>query len=189
MLHKVNDNTVEDLTQTTFVQWATTETLREVKDLGMTIHKDQLRGLIVDVLKEVDLYSEDAVELLMLTAAVESDLGSAIEQYGNGPALGIFQMEIDTCRDIENNWLRFKDDHFQWRVKTFDNHGDLAINLKGNIPFQIVRARLHYLRKPDPLPNHRDVEAMARYWKKHYNTVYGKGTVTKAIESYGEYVS
>lgn len=178
----------ENASYNTKVQHQILLNTKEAKEIGMTIHKDQLRGLIVDVLKEVDLHSEDAVELLMLTAAVESELGTAIQQYGNGPALGIFQMELDTCQDIENNWLRFKDDHFQWRVKTFDNQGDLAINLKGNIPFQIVRARLHYLRKPDALPHHSDVKGMAEYWKKHYNTIHGKGTVDKAIESYEEYV-
>lgn len=58
--------------------------------------KKQLRELVTHVLKKYDLYSADAVELLMLTAATESNLGCYIKQVGGGPALGIFQCEPNT---------------------------------------------------------------------------------------------
>ena len=53
----------------------------------------QLKELIERVLRKVNLYSDAAVDLLMLTAAQESACGKYIRQLGNGPALGIFQME------------------------------------------------------------------------------------------------
>ena len=156
----------------------------------MSINKHQLRTLIREVLKEVDLYSESAEELLMLTAAVESELGSYIEQVGTTKGgKGIFQLEMATCKDIYNNWLRFKDDHFIWRVSMYDGTGDLETNLKGNLPFQIVRARLHYMRVREALPDAHDIEGLAHYWKQFFNTHKGKGTIEKALEAYEVYVS
>lgn len=154
------------------------------------INKEQLRKLIKEVLTEIDLYSESAEELLMLTAAVESELGFYIEQIGTTKGgKGVWQMEMATCKDIYNNYLKFKDDHFLRRVGVYDGTGDLETNLKGNIPFQITRVRLHYLRKSEPLPHHTDIKGLARYWKSHYNSYKGKGTVEKAIEAYNVYVA
>lgn len=156
----------------------------------MSINKDQLRQLIKDVLTEVNLYSKSAEELLMLTAAVESNLGYYVEQVGTSKGgKGIFQMEIPTCQDIDNNFLKFKDEEFQRQVSVYDSKGDLDTELKGNLPFQIVRARVHYLRVSSPLPPHDNVIALAKYWKDHYNTRLGKGTVEKAVESYEVYVA
>jgi len=41
--------------------------------------------------------------------------------------------------------------------------------------------RLCYYRKPDPLPETGDVEAQGAFWKKHYNTQLGQGTVPKYV--------
>ena len=155
------------------------------KEAGVSINKEQLRQLIKEVLTEVNLYSKSAEELLMLTAAVESELGYYIEQVGTTKGgKGIFQMEIPTCQDIYNNFLRFKDEEFQRQVSVYDSNGDLDTELKGNLPFQIVRARLQYFRHSEPLPHHEDVLAMAKYHKKYYNTVKGKSEVSKSIEKY-----
>jgi len=72
------------------------------------MNKDHLRELISRVLEQLDLYSRDAVELLMLTAAAESNLGEYLRQVGRGPALGIFQMEPSTETDIWYNYLRYR---------------------------------------------------------------------------------
>jgi hypothetical protein len=36
-------------------------------------------------------------------------------------------------------------------------------------------------RKPDPLPEAGDVEGQGAFWKKHYNTPLGAGTVPKYV--------
>ena len=73
----------------------------------MGINKDQFRDLIRRTLKDITLYSEDAVDLLMMTAAAESNLGEYLRQI-NGPALGAFQMEPGTHDDIWKNYLNPK---------------------------------------------------------------------------------
>ena len=48
--------------------------------------------------------------------------------------------------------------------------------------------RVHYLRVRESLPQSSDINALAQYWKVHYNTIHGKGTVQKAIDAYAKYV-
>lgn len=151
----------------------------------MTINKDQLRQLIAETLKNADLYSDDAVELLMGTSAQESHLGSYIHQI-NGPALGIFQMEPATAHDIWTNYLKYKPG-LVGVVKTVmtGNPNELAWNLK----YAILMARIHYLRVKAGLPDSSNVHAMALYWKQYYNTPLGRGTAEEFAKNYARYAA
>lgn len=153
------------------------------------IDKDQFAQLIHDVLISIDssVYSPDAVYLLLGTAAQESRLGTYINQI-NGPALGVFQMEPTTEQDIWTNFLQYRP-HLRNMVAkaTGVKHPDPG-HLRGNLIYQIAMARLHYFRVPEPLPAGNDILAMARYWKEHYNTHLGRGTVEEFQGNYTRYV-
>jgi len=150
--------------------------------------KHQLRDLITRVLKEADLYSKDAVELLMLTAATESNLGQYIRQAGGGPALGIFQMEPKSEGDIWINYLSYRPELGKKISGLFPSGGTFEVEeMEFNLGYQITMARIHYLRVPKPLPKADDVEGMANYWKNYFNTSSGKGTVEKAMKAYKKY--
>ncbi len=157
----------------------------EVHRVATMIDKNQLRDLIGRVLKEADLYSDSAVELLMLTAAVESKLGTYIKQV-RGPALGIFQMEPATHDDIWNNFIDYKKD-LGPRLSDIANSEEDYASLEWNLAYSVLMTRIHYLRVPSKLPPADDVVAMANYWKTTYNTYLGKGTVEKAIKAYNSY--
>lgn len=147
---------------------------------------DQLRDLIDQVLHEMNSHSSNAVELLMLTAAQESHCGQYIAQI-KGPALGIFQMEPTTHKDIWDNYLKYRDELAE-AVRQYQFHGAVGSTLwRGNIPYQIAMARANYRRKPGALPWHLDIEAMAKYYKKHWNTKAGKATVEEAMTKYNKY--
>lgn len=154
----------------------------------------QLREFITTVLKEFaaqvnfpSLYSPDAVELLLLTAAQETHLGRYIHQIG-GPALGMFQIEWNTYQDLMKNWLRYRDGLDEIVAKWQSPGVRDRLDLMGNLPYQIVIARLIYRRVPKPLPDNRSHTAMAQYWKKYWNTELGKGTVDEAVANYQKYV-
>lgn len=155
----------------------------------MAMSSDQLACEVIDeVLYHLKLYSKSAVNLLLLTAAVESDMGSYLKQI-NGPALGIYQMEPDTYWDIHENFLKYRPDLHE-QVSDFSLSVDLggANELAGNLYYSTAMARAHYLRFPEPLPKADDVEGLARYWKKYWNTEKGGGTVEAAIYKYTKYV-
>lgn len=153
----------------------------------MSLDKYQFRELISDTLDEINLYSEDAVNLLMGTAAQESVFGTYLKQLKSGPALGIFQMEPNTYNDIVNNYLRYNigllnniEDASQCEV---ENNSD---NLVWNFKLAICMARVHYLRVKEELP--KDLSGYARYWKQYYNTYKGKGTEEEFIRNYKKFV-
>jgi hypothetical protein len=159
----------------------------------MSFEASQFRRLIVEVLNDFashcgrrSIYSEDAVELLMMTAAQETLLGKYIRQV-RGPALGVFQMEPGAYHDLFNKYIVTK----PWLHNAFELYSSDGAswehNMIGNIPYQIVLARIYYLRYPEALPSSMDQEAMARYYKRYWNTHLGKATIEGAIRRYNQY--
>lgn len=160
---------------------------------AMSINKDQLRALIIrPTLQYLNLWSEAAENLLMGTAAQESQLGTYIHQLGNGPALGIYQMEPNTYDDIYINYLSFK---YELGTKV----GNLLVGLPfhrndseevvGNLYYATAMCRIHYLRIPHPLPDADDLPGLAAYYKKYYNTPLGAATEQQFIDNYKKYVA
>ena len=150
------------------------------------MNKVTLRNLITSVLKEIGLYSDNSVNLLMGTAAQESHLGKYRKQIGGGPALGIFQMEPTTFHDIVNNYLRYKPElaakiERVARVSRFK-----AEDIENNDLLAICMTRVHYLRVKKAIPD--NLEGWATYWKRYYNTPLGKGTAEEFIANYKRYV-
>lgn len=144
----------------------------------MSINKYQLQELIDDILIEVNLYSTDASNLLMGTAATESQLGTYIKQLGKGPALGIFQMEPFTFHDLI--------DRFSGRcpyIKDFK-----VEELRYNLRTAIIMARIKYLSIKQPLPPGNNLLEMAKYWKQWYNTPKGAGTMADFMHCYSKYI-
>ena len=149
------------------------------------MNKEQLRNLIRRVLKEADLIKYDderETELLMMTAAIESNLGQYIRQVGGGPALGIFQMEPESHDDIYSNYINNRP--YLWDVVDLFSADESHRNLEYNLAYAIIMARIHYLRAKGPLPEATDIEGMAHYYKKVWNTHLGKSTVEEAVEDY-----
>ena len=54
-------------------------------------------------------------------------------------------------------------------------------NLATNLMYGAAVCRLCYYRKAEALPEAGDIEGQGQYWKQHYNTPLGKGTVTKYV--------
>lgn len=148
---------------------------------------DQFTDYVIDpVLEQMVMYSVAASELLLGTAIQESRL-TYIKQLGNGPAMGVFQMEPATFKDIWQNYLAYR-----------PNIADVARTLSGtrpqeypvpeqmitNLAFAACMCRVHYRRVREPLPTAGDLPSQAAYWKQHYNTPLGRGTQTEYIENW-----
>lgn len=144
----------------------------------------------LDLLKPFDLRiaSTAAEHQILGTAAVESKMGYHLQQV-SGPAMGIYQIEMPTHNDV----LRYAMKkpvlaHIIDRVKSpFARNCD-TLNLRCNLIYSTIICRLKYWMQPEPLPAHDDIEGMAAYWKKHYNSQLGKGTVHGFIDAYGNYI-
>jgi len=156
----------------------------------MSIHPCQLRSLIDETLQTIlpNYYSLRIRELLMITAAQESFCGRYLQQVSCGIALGIFQMEPSTYEDLFDNYLRYHQDILDNLGSHFKvNKDNFRVNMMGNLVYQIVLARLHYLRFPEELPDCADIVAMAYYYKKYWNTVKGKASIGEILSNYDKY--
>ena len=154
---------------------------------SMSFDKFQFRDFIKRTLQAIDLYCEPGVDQLVKTAAVESEGGTYLRQKGAGPALGVFQIEPNTERDIWLNYLRFNP-MLTHKIKALTGvDGPDMSALEGDLRYQAIMARLVYYRISHPLPMVGDLIAQAKYWKQHYNTVLGDGTVEKFIAAAKKY--
>jgi len=125
------------------------------------VNARQLRELIVrPALLAHNL--QDGEEMVMFTAAVETELAEYVRQNGTdgnyAVARGPFQMEPTT---------------FEW-LQTMPQTKSLLLNrtvdeLQWDFKLAVLACRLRYLVVREPLPKSDDVDGMARYWKVYYN--------------------
>lgn len=150
---------------------------------------------IRSTLQLAEWWSPAAEELLIGTAAQESHLGYWRKQLDNGPGRGLYSIETAVngnkhCdeNDIWDNFLAFKS-KFREIVKTISGVvGPNPVAMENNLAYQHLMCRLHYMRIDDLLPEATDVMGMAKYWKDHFNTHLGEGTVGQFITNYQRYV-
>lgn len=157
----------------------------------MGLDPKQLRELVVrPALEEIGLHSVAAEELVLGTAAQESKL-KYLHQV-KGPALGLFQMEPATYRDIWKNWLP---GHLDIEYKLSDMLGTARgvtpdpATMVYNLKFAAAMCRVFYRRVRAPLPLAGDVLGMAEYWKQYYNTHLGKGRPGQFVQAYKTYIA
>jgi hypothetical protein len=106
-----------------------------------------------------------------------------------GPALGIYQMEPATHDDIHENFIRF-DDGLRGKIKDYNLMAmpiDAAHEMIGNLYYATAMCRIHYLRVPEPIPDY--LGGQAQYWKTHYNSEKGAGTVQQYMNNWNRYVT
>lgn len=135
--------------------------------------------VIAPTLSMLALDSLAARQITLGTGMTESGL-TYIKQVGGGPALGLWQMEPVTHDDIWVNFLAHRRKLAQI-VEDFCQASHVANDMTWNLRYACAMARVHYYRRPEALPAAGDATGMAAYWKQHYNTPLGAGTVAKAL--------
>ncbi len=145
----------------------------------------QLQALIIKpALVDLLMYSEEAIELLLFTCAVESDGGHYLAQI-NGAALGIYQMEPKTYNDI---WQNYINNNNNLKLKLLHNFEAPRMPSENrmiyDLRFATAMARIHYMRVKEPLPKLHDLDALWNYYKTYYNSLDGKAEYHEAVNAY-----
>lgn len=146
-----------------------------------------LRQFRVDIVRPVltylGLHSQAAENLLIGTALTESRL-HYVRQLNSGPALSVFQIEPATFHDLYSSFLAYRPELLS-QVDALCGKlypADLKhMELIGNLSYATAIARVFYRRVKAALPAAEDAAGMANYWKRHYNTIKGAGTVSGAL--------
>lgn len=156
----------------------------------MSINAKQLRELVIrPTLQRFGLHSGSAENLLIGTAAAEGIIGDSMYlKQTIGPALGIFQMEPETHRWLVD-YLLARSSHFNKLIDWVQHTGGFTQErLVYDLAYMVLFCRLRYLVVPEKLPDSDDLRGLANYWKRHYNTSLGKGTVNGFVMKYQAYV-
>ena len=133
--------------------------------------------IIAPTLKEIELYSDVALNLVTGTGLVESGF-RVTSQIGGGPALGWFQMEPETHDDCWANFLRYRPELARAVSALCHDEEPSASLLQSNQSYAAAMCRVKYLRVPAPLPTN-DAQSLSLYHKRYYNTMQGKADATK----------
>lgn len=153
--------------------------------------RSEIVPLIREVCQKLTGHAHDnEVRLLLGTAAAESGLIFR-KQLEDGPARGLWQMEVRTATDIFDRYLAYRAVRYSALAAIwldiekmpyflFPVDEDLSRHLEKYDDFACAMARIHYLRDPDPIPTSQT--GRAEYWKRVYNTPAGAGTVDHYLE-------
>ena len=141
-----------------------------------------IRKIIAWALKEMDLYSPQATDLVFKTGMAETGYRH-LKQMGNGPALGFWQVEPATIKDTMENYVKYRPELEKGLKKLGYSDNDMEYRVMSNIALQAVFCRLKYKRDKYALPLIGDLQGQAEYWKRVYNTHLGKGTIKHFIEA------
>jgi len=119
-----------------------------------------------------------ATALLLETAAAETHLGKVWD--------GTVYAGMGLCQFDRKPFYYVRSRSKMYRKKILECFG-IDINrvewehLRYNPFLSLLFCRLYYLNIPKPIPT--TLEKRARYWKKYYNSYFGKGTVSHYISS------
>ena len=115
--------------------------------------------------------------MIIETAVAETGLGE-IEDKTTSAGMGLTQFDAYPFEDIKKRSMRLRPKILK------DLKVDISLvewdDLRYNDFLSLLFTRLHYWLKGDPIPE--TLEERAKYWKLHYNTVQGKGTVEHYLE-------
>jgi hypothetical protein len=115
--------------------------------------------------------SRTAGDLLMATAANETDLGTWLNQ-NPGPALGVFQIEPASLASLMSRLSRPE----LIALQGIMTPQTIAAQLDTNLILAAAVCRLFYWQVPDPLPPD-TVSGLWSYYKTYYNTGAGAATM------------
>lgn len=151
--------------------------------------------IIRPALKAADMWSE-AAENLVLGTAVQESLLVWLKQRGAGPALGFYQMEPATADDICHRYLSTRSELAVRLAKATWPHivspppfshlsaKEIARLLVEDLRFATIMCRLRFWMMPAPLPAANDIDGLARYWKRWFNTDLGSGKASEWSDKY-----
>src|SRR6266850_4933204 len=146
----------------------------------------QLRDYIIKpVLQITDLWSQAAGNLLVMTICAETQ-GIFFKQI-DGPALGIYQIELLTLKSIINTLnhplnLKLNERILSACFYTVHPSPDALLH---NLRYATLIARIVYRREAQALPREDDIPRLAEYYVKYYNAG-GKATIERTIKIYKE---
>ena len=152
------------------------------------MNKEQLVNLvIIPTLKKIPKgYSTEAEMAIVMIIAHESLRGEYLKQMGNGPALGLINMEPDTHNCTWHNGDSIWDNALKMGIITQCDYVNKSHpkpeRLNYDFMYNVFMARQRLFMKKEKLPS-TELE-MANYLKRHWNSIHGAATSNSYLNDY-----
>ena len=166
----------------------------DVGDFRELVIRPALKRL-AEAAKKPGLWSPAAESLVVGTAAHESGFKYLWQRKANGVRLaheqagrGLFQIQPDTHEDLWFNYLRHRPVLADALNSLSMVRGSADLKLIGDLPYAAAVCRLIYWRRPELLPEADDIEGMASYWGRFYQTENDPEKIKDFISNYRRYV-
>lgn len=140
-----------------------------------------LHEIVRPGLQMAGIWSEAREQIVLGTGCVESNY-KYLAQIG-GPALGYFQCEPRTHRDMWQNWIPSRGelkDRLRIMCEGIERDGALVAHPM----YAAAICGAHYLRVRAALPAAGDAQAMADYHKRWYNTAAGASDPADSVKHF-----
>lgn len=118
---------------------------------------------------------DDLYKLLLETAIVETNAGTAPMDINRSYGRSIMQFDKIGYEEALRVRKIYSNRDFQEQV----NKGYMSDDMQTNPRFAMYLARFFYLGKKGTIPN--TLRGRANYWKRHYNTSSGAGSIEAYI--------
>lgn len=124
--------------------------------------------------------NDNAHKILIETAQQETKLGYYPDKFPYLHGIGLCQFDLIGFQDVKQRTrpriVKTIKRNFKLNINDV-RHRELAYS-----PFlSLLFCRLFYKLRPDPIPQ--KLHDRAKYWKKHYNTKIGKGSVEEYVKN------
>ena len=149
--------------------------------------RDTVKEIINDVLDRLEAVdiknTKEARDLIFETGMAESGY-RALQQMSAKKGIGavsFWQIEPKTIDDIWVNYIVYRKPLIEMAYSLGYREDEPHFCILTNIALAVMFARIYYRRKPGKIPY--EIEDRAKYWKKHYNTAGGKGTIQHYLDA------
>lgn len=122
--------------------------------------------------------TKKALAILIETAQQETQLGSIADRHPLKWGVGLCQFDKIAFDDVKQRTAKHKRDRIK-RVFGLNIQEVKHESLAYSPLLSFIFCRLFYMLIEEPIPE--TVNGRAKYWKKYYNTVKGKGTTVKYV--------
>lgn len=148
------------------------------------VHPEQAREYAEAVCELLGQGGGNALDMLLDTAAAETQTGRYRDPTPKGAGRGLYQCDYIAFIDVQRR-ARISDvvkvvEEFGVDIRKA-HHAELDVSPL----LATVFCRLFYKLIPESFPD--TVVKRADYWKRHYNTVMGKGTIEGYLDKVAQY--
>jgi hypothetical protein len=165
----------------------------ELWDDTRGIPADQFRKTAMETLQKMaeatgkqSIASPDAVELLLMTASNETQVGRYQKAPGKSKQRGVMQLTDGTIEDLYRYMNRTP--ALREAVDSLRNPSTpITSDVETNLPLSLALARVKYMMDKQAIPV--TPEAQAQYYKRVYNSYHpeAKATPKTALKNYNRY--